>query len=121
LPATPKRSLPRRRILRARRFLDAAFTQGQARRVSGRSLTLLILNRDAASVPEEEEVAFLVPKKLGSAVVRNRIRRKMREIYRLHFSPEPARRFLWLAKAPAVRLDFQGLLADMKELHARSL
>ncbi|MDE1170343.1 MAG: ribonuclease P protein component [Verrucomicrobium sp.] len=127
MPATPRPSsrkkLPRRRILRARRFLDAAFSRGEARRITGAALSLLILKREdpAASAPGAEEVAFLVPKKLGCAAVRNRIRRRMREAYRLHFEPERERRLLWLAKAPAVRLEFPGLLAAMKDLHARSL
>ena len=128
-PLPPRKRLPRKRILRHRRFFDAAFQSG--RRVSSRSFTLLILSRkkeeaeEAGSFPAgpfpEGEVAFLTPKRLGRAVLRNQVRRRMREAYRLHFAPERNRRLIWLAKSPATALDFVSLVKQMKELYAKSL
>jgi ribonuclease P protein component len=127
-PPPPARlRLPRRRILRGRPVFDAAFQSG--RRTSSRSLTLLVLPPAAAPVPPGRvptgEVAFLTPKRLGDAVLRNRLRRRLREAYRVHLTPALApgenRRLIWLAKAPATALDFGGLVAQMKDLYARSL
>ena len=125
-PSPPARlRLPRRRILRGRPVFDAAFQSG--RRTSSRSLTLLVLPPAAAPVPPGRtgEVAFLTPKRLGDAVLRNRLRRRLREAYRVHLTPALApgenRRLIWLAKAPATALDFGGLVDQMKDLYARSL
>jgi len=113
-------TLPRRRILRGRRHFDAAFQTG--RRFSNRYLTLLTLSAlPVPRGPQPGEVAFLTPKRLGDAVIRNRLRRRLREGYRLHFAPETARRLIWLAKGPATALDSGGLVSQMKELYARSL
>jgi len=112
-------TLPRARILRGRRYFDAAFQSG--RRFSNRYLTLLTLPAvTAPRGPQPGEVAFLTPKRLGDAVIRNRLRRRLREGYRLHFAPETARRLIWLAKGPATALDFGSLVTQMKELYARS-
>lgn len=76
LPDTPRLKLPRSRILRGRE----AFRQVRdcGRRVAGRALVLNYL-----ILPESPtRVAFIVPKAVGNAVERNRIRRQMREIYR---------------------------------------
>ena len=128
MPATPKPDpapagsgarLPRRRILRQRRLFDEAFRAAQ--RVGNRALTLLILSRSQGEASGEGEVAFLTPKRLGKATLRNRLRRRLREAYRLHFPPQTERRLIWLAKSPATALDFRELVIQMKELHARSL
>lgn len=112
-------TLPRARILRGRRYFDAAFQGG--RRFSNRYLTLLTLPAvPPPRGPQPGEVAFLTPKRLGDAVIRNRLRRRLREGYRLHFAPETARRLIWLAKGPATALDFGSLVTQMKELYARS-
>jgi len=112
-------TLPRARILRGRRHFDDAFQSG--RRFSNRYLTLLTLPAVVLPRgPRPGEVAFLTPKRLGDAVIRNRLRRRLREGYRLHFAPETARRLIWLAKGPATALDFGSLVTQMKELYARS-
>jgi ribonuclease P protein component len=120
VPSSRRQTLPRGRILRGRRHFDAAFKTG--RRFSSRCLTLLTLPRDE-SRPDlpHGEVAFLTPKRIGDAVVRNKVRRRLREGYRRHFTPETTRRLIWLAKGPATALDFGELVTQMKELYARSL
>jgi ribonuclease P protein component len=108
----PSQRLPRRRILRRRRDFDAAFEKGK--RFHNRYLTLLILPREAE---DSGEVAFLTPKRLGDAVIRNRLRRRLREAYRLHFPAGLGHRLIWLAKSPAIALDSAALVRAMKELH----
>ena len=115
--------LPRRRIVRQRAIFDAAFARG--RRVADRCLTLIVLG-DAPEkpFPDTGEAAFLTPKRLGDASLRNRLRRRLREAYRRHrpeLLPAAGTRLIWLAKSPATALDFAELVTHMKDLHTRSL
>ena len=108
-------SLPRARVIRRRAIFDAARNQG--RRVNSRWFTLNFLPRDAAPAGETGQVAFLTPKRLGSATVRNQLRRRMREIYRRHLQrPGETRCLIWIARPPALELDFEGLKKCMAAL-----
>jgi ribonuclease P protein component len=111
-------SLPRARVIRRRVIFDAARAKG--RRVNNRWFTLNFLPRDAAPIGETGHVAFLTPKRLGSATVRNKLRRRMREIYRRHLQhPGQTRYLVWIARPPALELDFEGLKQGMTELAER--
>jgi ribonuclease P protein component len=66
-------------------------------------------------------VAFLTPKRLGPATTRTRLRRRMREIYRRRLAQEKETVYLvWVARPPAVELDFEGLVKCMSELRKRA-
>jgi ribonuclease P protein component len=84
-------------------------------------MALNVLPKDPAA-PDTAAVAFLTPKRLGSATARNRLRRRMREIYRrrLALRPETAR-LVWVARPPALELDFENLAKTMAELHGKAL
>jgi ribonuclease P protein component len=83
-------------------------------------MTLSVLPHDATS-GETAEVAFLTPKRLGGAVVRNRMRRRMREIYRRALKPaQPDVYLVWIARPPAVELTFAELRDCMTALLQRS-
>jgi ribonuclease P protein component len=114
----PVESLPRDRIIRRRSTFDATRLQG--RRLNNRWMTLSLLARDPAN-PDPASVAFLTPTRLGPATVRNRLRRRMREIYRRHLQGENETRYLvWIARPPAVALAFEELQECMTALRARS-
>jgi ribonuclease P protein component len=83
-------------------------------------MTLSVLPRDATS-GETAEVAFLTPKRLGGAVIRNRMRRRMREIYRRTLQPaQPAGHLVWIARPPAAELTFAELRDCMTALLQRA-
>jgi ribonuclease P protein component len=65
-------------------------------------------------------VAFLTPKRLGRATVRNKVRRRMREIHRRHLRHPSGEFYLvWIARPPAIELPFEQLKEKMSELAAR--
>jgi ribonuclease P protein component len=73
----------RNRLSRSRVF-DAVYRQGRS--VSTRFLTLWWYRREEAV--GEPRLGFAVPKAVGNAVVRNRIKRQLREIVRERLDSE---------------------------------
>jgi ribonuclease P protein component len=63
--------------LRKRTEFEACYASGV--RVSGRHLVLFLLAGHAASRPR---IGISVSKKVGNAVVRNRVKRRLRELFR---------------------------------------
>jgi ribonuclease P protein component len=63
--------------LRKRREFEECYASGV--RVSGRHIQVFVLPAAEASRPR---LGISVPRRLGSAVVRNRVRRRLREIFR---------------------------------------
>ncbi len=111
---SPRRSesLPRRRILRRRSVLQRI--RVHAKRRSNRWVVLL-----AEPCPDEaqSQVAFLTPKRIGDAHVRNRLRRQMREIYRRYIEMGSEKQFwVWLARPNAVKSTFAELKEAMVQL-----
>jgi len=109
--------LPRARIIRRRRVFDATRLKGK--RVANRYMALNFLPHDPAK-PDQASVAFLTPKRLGGAVKRNQLRRRMREIYRRCLAQPTENSYLvWVARPPALELDFEGIKKVMTELRQR--
>ena len=75
----------RNRLSRSRDF-DAVYRQGRS--VSTRFLTLYWFQR--AEALGDPRLGFAVPKAVGNAVVRNRIKRQLREIIRGRLDRVPA-------------------------------
>jgi ribonuclease P protein component len=67
------------RLSRSRDF-DAVYRQGRS--VSTRFLTLYWFSRTDEVAPVEPRLGLAVPKAAGSSVVRNRMKRQLREIWR---------------------------------------
>jgi ribonuclease P protein component len=73
------------------------------------------------ATPDQATVAFLTPKRLGGAVKRNQLRRRMREIYRRYLAqPSEAAYLIWVARPPALELDFEELKKTMSDLRQRT-
>ena len=59
---------------------------------------------------QENRIGVTVGKKLGKAVVRNRVRRRLREIYRIHEQQfRPGYDIVIVARSRAVDAEFQAL------------
>lgn len=79
----PDRSLPRNRILRGRKAFKTLFSRS-AIHLRGTHADLRFHARP--SDEPEYKMAFIVPRKLGKAVRRNRCRRRLKEVFRHHQS-----------------------------------
>ena len=78
-------SVPRRNRLSRSRDFDAVYRQGRS--VSTRFLTLYFFQRDESiGAPR---LGFAVPKAVGNAVVRNKIKRQLRDIVRARLEAVP--------------------------------
>jgi ribonuclease P protein component len=111
-------SLPRVKIIRRRTVFDASRMKGK--RVSNRYMALNFMARSETNVGETGSVAFLTPKRIGPATVRNRLRRRMREIYRRNLASAGDESYLiWVARPPAIELPFEELKKCMSALLQR--
>ena len=115
---TTSEKLPRARLIRRRAVFTAARERG--RRITNRWMTLSVLPRDPADPPDRSEVAFLTPKRIGSAVIRNKLRRRMREIYRRTTGVRHDAYLVWIARPAAADLPFAELKECMLTLLRRT-
>lgn len=92
---------------------DAVFKRGSAWHNE-----LLVL-RTLANALEHNRFGFVTSKRLGNAVVRNRVRRRLREAIRI-LPLTPGRDVVVSAKTPAARADFHGLNQALLDLFTRA-
>lgn len=89
-------------------------------RTSGNADSFLVLyaRRNRSS---QNRLGITVSKKLGHAVVRNRTRRRLREVYRLHEEQfSPGWDLVVVARARAVNAPFSKLTASFLSLAAKA-
>ena len=79
-PSPRRLTLPKSRILRGRTNFKSLFSNSK----SLSSSSVLLKYRIEKTNTPEFKIAFIAPKKVGTAVKRNRIKRLMREAYRLN-------------------------------------
>lgn len=75
-----KYDLPRSKIVRGKLVFDAIFKNGKS--IHGKVLSLRYIHSE--STQPIYQMGFITKKKLGKAVLRNLLRRKMRASFRLH-------------------------------------
>jgi len=104
-----------RRLLRPQEFLRVK-TEGKAE--GGRLLVLGVLE---TGVDEPMRAGFVTSKRVGGAVVRNRIRRRLREIVRRHQHALQAGRWLVvIARPAAARASYRALEDEWLRLAKRA-
>jgi len=96
------------RLTRRQDFLAAA------KAVSWGTPGFLLQARDRKD-QGEARVGFTCTKKLGNAVARNRIKRRLREIVRLSFGEiaRPSYDYVMIGRSAAATRDFEKLQADL--------
>ncbi|HEU4760005.1 MAG TPA: ribonuclease P protein component [Dehalococcoidia bacterium] len=99
--------------LRRRRDIDAVFKRGRAW-----ANELLVL-RSLPNQLTHNRFGFVTSKRVGKAVVRNRVRRRLREAVR-SLTSRPGYDVVVSAKSAAARADFHALKEAVTELLARA-
>jgi ribonuclease P protein component len=99
--------------LRHRKDFDAVFRKGRSW-----NNELLVLRTIPNSL-HHSRFGFVTSKKLGGAVVRNRVRRRLREAIRV-LPLQPGWDAVVSAKVPAAAADFQALRRCLLELFRRA-
>ena len=104
----PSNTLPPARRIRRRAEFQRVFDAG--RRAHGRHLTII-----AAPAPgPDSRIGIVASKKLGGAVVRNRAKRLIREMFRTHPTPESASDLVIIPKASALQVQALEVVNDYK-------
>jgi ribonuclease P protein component len=102
--------LPRSHILRGRLLFAEIFNTGK-RQSRGPLLLIYLPNQ----LPHHR-IGIVTPKKIGPAVRRNRVRRQLREAFRLmqhDFSPQHDFLLIVRPHEPATLADYQRLLSQL--------
>ena len=101
-------SFPRRFRLGSNRNYRTVYRRGKSR--SNRTLVLVYLKSSGL------KIGFSVSGKLGNAVTRNRVRRRMREDARLLRDRLAPGKYIFMARQPAVTASHERLTRDMVSL-----
>jgi ribonuclease P protein component len=101
------------RITKNREFQDV-FKQGISTATRG-----LVLYQMPNGYPLNR-TGFITSKKIGNAVIRNRVRRLLREAYRMYaVDIKTGYDLVFIARQPAATFDFNKAVAEMKRLLQR--
>jgi ribonuclease P protein component len=104
----PSNALPPARRIRRRREFQRVFDAG--RRAHGRYLTIIA----APSPGPDSRLGIVASKKLGGAVVRNRAKRLIREVFRTQSHPERAFDLVIIPKTSALQVHAAEVISDYR-------
>jgi ribonuclease P protein component len=103
------------RSQRLRKRSSFLLVQQHGHRTAGRTLVLYAMSRTEGTVEDPSRLGIAVSKKVGNAVVRNRIKRYLRESYRRLDRP-PATDIVVIAKPTAAPSTFQQTFLELRTL-----
>jgi ribonuclease P protein component len=108
--------LPRERRLRA--SADFARVRSNGRTFRGGLMTMNVAD---AAAEEPARLGVITSKRVGNAVVRNRVRRRLRELFRTN-QPRilPGHWIVIIARAAAARATYEQLAAEWLRLAGRA-
>jgi ribonuclease P protein component len=103
--------------LRARSSFLAV--QHRGRRIPGRNLVVYALCRPEQERSARARIGLVVSKKVGNAVVRNRVKRWLRESFRRMDRPEPGVDFVVIARPATAGSTWKRTAEELGELVGR--
>ena len=104
--------------VRLKKRSEYLHVQGKGRRFKGRHLVLLVAPRDGA---QQARIGFTVSRKVGNAVIRNRVRRRLKEAIRAHEEALcPGCDHVIIAFSTAATSPFRVLVGDLLETLERA-
>jgi ribonuclease P protein component len=106
----PANALPAVRRIRRRGEFQRVFDAG--RRVHGRFLTIVF----APAPGSDSRLGIVASRKLGGAVVRNRAKRLIRQVFRTNTGPREAADLVVIPKAALLQADSAELSRDYQTL-----
>ncbi|GAB6934950.1 MAG: ribonuclease P protein component [Bacillota bacterium] len=108
--------MERKRRLRKNEEFQRVFRYGQS--VANRQLVVYVLPRSDGGT---FRVGVSVSKKLGKAVVRNRVKRLIKEAVRAHADKiRPGVDVVFIARAPAIELDYHQMVRSVGHVLRRA-
>jgi ribonuclease P protein component len=90
--------------------------QARGRRRSGRNLVVYALARDESPESTRGRLGVTVSKKVGKAVVRNRVKRWLREGYRLSEARPLDTDVVVISKPAAAERGYHAIAAELRQL-----
>ena len=117
-----KTVLPKEQRLRKNRDFRHIYSRGRS---FANSLAVIYISRrtgDSVAVASSRRIGFVVSKKQGGAVVRNRIKRHLQEAIRLnlaHISEEPID-IIFVARSALKNAEWTEILSAIEELLRRA-
>ena len=98
--------------LRVRSSREFAAIQKKGRKLHSRNFVVLFLRQGA---PGSSRFGFSVSRKVGNAVARNHLKRRLREMFRIHRRELAAGRdFVVIAKPGAAKLSYAELVEELR-------
>ena len=98
--------------LRVRSTREFAAIQKRGRKVHSSNFVVLSFRQSPART---SRFGFAVSRRVGNAVTRNRLKRRLREMFRLHRRElAPARDFVVIAKPGAAGLSYAELVQELR-------